>query len=62
MESIQVAPIKPTISIDLLDRIDVRVGTIERVEEVPNPLTAWTNSSYGVGVGNKGMGVLNSAS
>ena len=35
MESIEVAPIKPTITIDLLDRIDVRVGTIERVEEVP---------------------------
>jgi tRNA-binding protein len=28
------APIKPTISIDVLDRIDVRVGTIERVEDV----------------------------
>jgi tRNA-binding protein len=27
-------PIKPAISIDLLERIDVRVGTIERVEEV----------------------------
>ena len=28
------APIKPAISIDLLERIDVRVGTIERVEDV----------------------------
>ena len=28
------APIKPTISIDVLGRIDVRVGTIERVEDV----------------------------
>ena len=35
MESIQVTPIKPTITIDVLDKIDVRVGTIERVEEVP---------------------------
>jgi tRNA-binding protein len=35
MNAIQVAPVKPTISIDLLDRIDVRVGSIERVEDVP---------------------------
>ncbi|MFY9555383.1 MAG: tRNA-binding protein [Blastocatellia bacterium] len=28
------APIKPAIPFDMLDRIDVRVGTIERVEEV----------------------------
>ena len=27
-------PIKPAISIDILERIDVRVGTIERVEDV----------------------------
>ncbi len=29
------APIKETITFDLLDRIDVRVGTIERVDDVP---------------------------
>ena len=29
------APIKETIPFDVLDRIDVRVGTIERVEDVP---------------------------
>lgn len=28
------APIKPAISIELLERIDVRVGTIQRVEDV----------------------------
>ena len=28
------APIKPLISFDVLDRIDVRVGTIEMVEDV----------------------------
>ena len=28
------APIKSTITIDVLDQIDARVGTIERVEEV----------------------------
>jgi tRNA-binding protein len=32
---IKVAPIKPTISLDLLDQMDIRVGTIERVEDVP---------------------------
>ncbi|MEK6300155.1 MAG: tRNA-binding protein [Acidobacteriota bacterium] len=34
METIDVAPIKPLIPLDALDRIDVRVGTIERVEDV----------------------------
>ena len=29
------APVKPTISADLLDQVDIRVGTIERVEDVP---------------------------
>ncbi|HTG15210.1 MAG TPA: tRNA-binding protein, partial [Blastocatellia bacterium] len=34
METINVAPIKPIISLDVLDKIDIRVGTIERVEDV----------------------------
>jgi len=34
MTIIKVAPVKPTISFDALDRIDVRVGTIELVEDV----------------------------
>ena len=34
METIEVAPIKPTIPFDVLDKIDVRVGTIELVEDV----------------------------
>ena len=32
----QPAPIKPAITIDDLHKIDIRVGTIERVEDVPN--------------------------
>jgi methionine--tRNA ligase beta chain len=35
MDEIQVAPIKPTIPFDVLDKIDVRVGTIDLVEDVP---------------------------
>ncbi len=35
METIKPAPIKPAISSDLLDQIDVRAGTIELVEDVP---------------------------
>jgi len=31
-----VAPVKPPISKDLLDRVDIRVGTIRSVEDVPN--------------------------
>ena len=34
METKSFAPIKPVISIEVLERIDVRVGTIERVEDV----------------------------
>jgi tRNA-binding protein len=34
MKSIEVASIKPLISAGLLERIDVRVGTIEHVEDV----------------------------
>jgi tRNA-binding protein len=29
------APIKPLITIDVLEKIDIRVGTIESVEDVP---------------------------
>ncbi len=34
MEPIRPAPIKDTISFDILDSIDVRVGTIERVDDI----------------------------
>ena len=34
MQPINIAPIKPTIPFDLLDQIDIRVGTIELVEDV----------------------------
>ena len=34
MKTIQVAPIKPTVSFDVLEKIDIRIGTIERVEDV----------------------------
>jgi methionine--tRNA ligase beta chain len=34
MQTINAAPIKPVISLEVVDRIDVRVGTIERVEDV----------------------------
>ncbi len=34
METFGIAPVKPTISSNMLDRVDVRVGTIELVEDV----------------------------
>jgi len=34
METIKVAAIKPAISIDLLEKVDIRVGTIELVEDI----------------------------
>ena len=36
MKAAKIAPVKPIISIDLLNRIDIRVGTIEVVEDLPN--------------------------
>jgi tRNA-binding protein len=29
-----IAPLKPTVAFDLLEKLDIRVGTIERVEDV----------------------------
>ena len=34
MQPTKVAAVKPTISFDLLDKIDIRVGTIELVEDI----------------------------
>ena len=34
MEEIKVAPVKPLITPDVLEKIDVRVGTIELVEDI----------------------------
>ncbi len=34
MSMLHVSPVKPIISLDLLDKIDIRVGTIELVEDV----------------------------
>lgn len=34
MTTFRAAPVKPTISLDLLQQVDIRVGTIEAVEEI----------------------------
>jgi tRNA-binding protein len=34
MKKIKVAPIKPTVSFEEFKKIDIRVGTIERVEDI----------------------------
>jgi tRNA-binding protein len=31
----EIAGVKPTVSYDVFEKLDIRVGTIERVEEVP---------------------------
>lgn len=36
MRKIEIAPTKPTVPFDVLDRLDVRVGTIELVTDVAN--------------------------
>lgn len=35
MTTFQAAPVKPVISMDLLQQIDIRVGTIETVGDIP---------------------------
>ncbi|HET7258364.1 MAG TPA: hypothetical protein VFI75_01500 [Candidatus Acidoferrum sp.] len=35
MDAFTPAPVKPIVSIEALDALDIRIGTIERVEEVP---------------------------
>jgi len=35
MADFTAAPIKPTVTIAALETLDIRVGTIERVEEIP---------------------------
>ena len=35
MDEFTPAPVKPVVSIEALNALDIRVGTIERVEEVP---------------------------
>ena len=35
MTQIKPVPIKPAIAADVLDKIDIRVGTIEQLEDVP---------------------------
>jgi tRNA-binding protein len=34
MKKIQVAPIKPTVTFDVFEKIDIRVGTIQQVEDI----------------------------
>lgn len=34
MEGFKAAPVKPTIMVDLLEKLDIRVGTIELVEDI----------------------------
>jgi len=34
MAAIKIAPVKPSISFDVLDKVDIRVGTINLIEDV----------------------------
>jgi len=36
LKATKIAPVKPAISIEILNKIDIRVGTIELVEDLPN--------------------------
>ena len=34
MKEIKVAPVKPTVAYELFEQLDIRIGTIERIEDV----------------------------
>ncbi len=34
MEKLKIAPVKPTIAYDVFEKIDIRIGTIESVEDI----------------------------
>jgi len=59
VQPIKPASIKPIVSFDVLDRIDIRVGTIERVEDVADsdklvrPSVAFGNHKRRILVGMK---------
>lgn len=36
----EVTPVRSTVAYDVLEKLDIRVGTIERVEDMPGP-TSW---------------------
>jgi methionine--tRNA ligase beta chain len=36
MDEIEPVPVKPTVGLDVLEQIDIRVGTIELVEDIPD--------------------------
>ena len=40
------APIKPTVPLSALDALDIRLGTIEAVEDVPKSTSATTGAPY----------------
>src|SRR5437660_12700287 len=35
LKAAKIAPVRPAISIDLLNKIDIRVGTIQLLEDIP---------------------------
>ena len=35
MKTAKIAPVKPAISLEILNKLDIRVGTIELVEDIP---------------------------
>jgi tRNA-binding EMAP/Myf-like protein len=49
MKTIDPAPVKAVITHDILEKIDVRVGTIETVDDVPksNKLVKLTDTGIG---------------
>jgi len=48
MKTAKIAPVKPIVSIEILDKIDIRVGTIELLEDIPgSEKLVWLTVDFG---------------
>jgi len=48
MKTAKIAPVKPTISIEILNKIDIRVGTMQLLEDIPgSEKLVWLTVDFG---------------
>ena len=48
MKTAKIAPVKPTISIEILNKIDIRVGTMQLFEDIPgSEKLVWLTVDFG---------------
>jgi len=48
MKTAKIAPVKPIVSIEILDKIDIRVGTMQLLEDIPgSEKLVWLTVDFG---------------